>query len=145
MMKNNYNGRDGNGYQPLPKPPPPREQRRESFLSYVKNELIIAFGIMLFLLLYSTTVNSSELCNGWANQAEKIMTVRQEHMSLAEISTRLEQSKDIPAAAKPVFTNLIAQAYQVPIYNKIQDKLDVIKKFSENVLVDCLDKTAEKV
>ena len=142
-MKNNYNGRDGNGYQPLPKPPPPREQHREGFTQYLIGPIIVV--TVLMLLLYSATANSSELCNGWSNQAEKIMTVRQEHMSLAEISTRLDQSKDIPADVKPVFTNLIAQAYQVPIYNKIQDKLDVIKKFSENVLVDCLDKTAEKV
>lgn len=116
-------------------------------ISGVLNRLVglIIFLLLFVLLLISLKTEASELCNGWANQAEKIMTVRQEHMSLAEISTRLEQSNDIPEEAKPIFVSLIAQVYQVPIYNKIQDKLEVIKKFSDSVLLDCLNKTAENV
>ena len=124
------------------KPFPPHKNTKLERELYVVGVIILA---IVCILLFVNKAGASELCNGWANQAEKIMTVRQEHMSLSEISARLEQSKDIPAAAKPVFTNLIAQAYQVPIYNKIQDKLDVIKKFSDSVLIDCLNKTAEKV
>ena len=143
-MKNEYNGRNGNGYQPLP--PPSRDitggAKEYKFCTVYLIAVVVSF--MLLLVLASCPAQASEQCKDWSIAAERIMQARMEHENKDVMLARL-RSANLPEQVVKGFTMLINSAYSIPIQNKIEDKLFLIDKFGTEVFIDCLNNTAENI
>lgn len=118
-----------------------RDKRTDKIL----NTLVGGFIIMLILwLVVGTKAEASEFCMDWSKAGERIMQARQEHEDKVVLVDKFNKA-DIPEVSKATFMWLIDSAYNVPMFNKIEDKIFIINKFGDEVFVDCLQKTVEGI
>lgn len=106
---------------------------------------LIILVLVIVLMTISFKAKSSDLCQAWATQAEGIIIARQDGMPLAVINQRLKETKEIAEEAKPTLQIIINDAYSAPIKESLADKIQIVRDFSDYVLVACIQQTKDKV
>lgn len=123
-----------------PKERDPKGGDTDNVLSDIVGVIVIALCFILIVVL--NKAEASEHCEEWALQAEGIMTVRQENVPIEILLTRLNKTEHLPEEAKPTVHKIMTVAYDIPVFDKIKDKLQVIEDFADAIFINCLKETA---
>ena len=99
---------------------------------------------LLTTLALTTTLSFSaiaddavDLCVGYSVLAEKIMEMRQENISMADMYNVLK-SNDVSIA-------LLKEAYKKPAYSTVANKQKEIDTFKNNTFMVCIQTVGDKV
>lgn len=111
--------------------------------SKIFNAVIGVMIVVLVLFLLSKPAQATEHCQEWATQAEHIMIVRQDNISLETITQRLKDTTDVPEESKPLMQNIINAAYKIPVQEKLYDKIVMVNDFADHVLLMCIQQTTK--
>jgi hypothetical protein len=94
--------------------------------------------LSILALVASLQPPPTAICPNYATTASVVMTRRQEGYTkeyMLEQANQLNIGKEF----KENLVSIVNMAYDIPIYQHIHEKLEVIDKFGDAILIKCLE------
>lgn len=102
--------------------------------------LIVLLGVLLMVIQHKQSVRDDIQCSGFSDTGEMIMEIRQNDLPQERVIETLLKDETDEGLIDLVNTT-VSEAYEVPLYDSVEDKEKAIADFKETSYNFCKNNT----